>query len=121
MTTRTIDEANITDGQIAAVRQDVVPIVLAHPLSVTCPVCEAQPNTICASMAKRWQSARSLTVGVLDNGWRKTPHRERVEASRAENERRQHDWRARCAAAYNARFKIDEVIQPQEPPCRTNT
>lgn len=52
----------------------------ARILAVTCPACEAEPGKPCHSLSKRWQNPASRTVGVGDNGWRKTPHAERVRA-----------------------------------------
>lgn len=61
---------------IASIRRQIV-------LSFACPNCEAQPGETCFSMAKRWQAQRCRTAGVLDNGWRKTPHPERVQLAKA--------------------------------------
>lgn len=47
-------------------------------LSFECPTCEAGRGKACLSLAKRWQNPMSRTVGVMDNGYRKTPHPERV-------------------------------------------
>ena len=45
---------------------------------VVCPVCHADIGSQCLSLAKRWQNPMSRTVGIGDNGWRKTPHSDRV-------------------------------------------
>ena len=47
-------------------------------LLVACPVCEAEPNKACCSLAKRWQAERCRTAGIGMNGWRMTPHKKRM-------------------------------------------
>jgi hypothetical protein len=64
-------------------------------LSSACPTCDAEPGELCCSLAKRWQAWRCRTLGMGGNGWRKTPHPERVKAWRAQ--------RAAKAAAENCR------------------
>jgi hypothetical protein len=52
-------------------------------LAIVCPKCGADPGKACLSLQKRWENPMSRTVGIGDNGWRKTPHPERVRAAKA--------------------------------------
>jgi hypothetical protein len=61
---------------VAAIRRQIV-------LSFACPCCDAEAGKSCLSLDKRWQAERCRTAGVLNNGWRKTPHPERVALARA--------------------------------------
>lgn len=68
-------------------------VVLTHPLSIACPMCDEQPNRPCVSMAKRYSGdygcrGRSISLAAEAKRERKTPHKERVIASREENARR---------------------------------
>ena len=52
--------------------------LLNDPLANSCPTCGADQGQACLSLQKRWENPMSRTVGIGNNGWRKTPHPERV-------------------------------------------
>jgi hypothetical protein len=58
--------------------------LLGQVLAAECPTCGAEPGKQCLSLDKRWQAAKCRTLGILDNGWRKTPHPERVQLAKTQ-------------------------------------
>lgn len=53
-------------------------------LAIVCPKCGAGAGKACLSLDKRWQAEKCRTLGILDNGWRKTPHPERVQLAKGQ-------------------------------------